>query len=81
MAFGLKTETVFKELVGVFIGGFTFGGVCLRSRNWSGPAPETAQPAPCSLQVPGQKAISDAWVLTDGTDFGMGILLQKVEKK
>ncbi|CAJ1375173.1 unnamed protein product [Effrenium voratum] len=32
-------------------------------------------------EVPGQKAISDAWVLTDGTDFGMGILLQKVEKK
>ena len=28
-------------------------------------------------QVPGQDLNDDAWVLIDGTDFGMGILLEK----
>jgi len=31
-------------------------------------------------EVPGQTLGDDAWVLVDGTDFGMGLLLQKVEK-
>lgn len=32
-------------------------------------------------EVEGQDLRDDAWVLVDGSDFGMGILLQKVEKR